>query len=231
MAMKRALLASSAVLLAGAGNASADGLYANIFAGVNFQQGSSGFQQTVSSFTSTGYNLDGREGFLIGGTIGTDLNQWVQGLRIEGEVSWRNNDSSGRFFATTVLSSGSAGAVEANLSTFSLLANLWYDFDIGENIKPYVGGGVGFGWTNGEVTFYPATLASFQQDFDDSGFVWQLGAGFKYPLNDSMQIGVGYRYFRGPDIDNNVFLGKNDLPITHERDNHSVTLEMTFDLN
>lgn len=232
MVSKRALLASSAFLLVGTGTASADGLYANVFGGVNFQNDVGGNQATTT--TATSYAADVEPGFVIGGTIGTDLNQYVQGLRIEGEVSWRDNDANGRFSQVTFFAGTTSGILESSQSTFALLVNLWYDFDIGEGVKPYVGGGIGWGRSEAEGVFYrtfPSTGTAFIYDADGSGFVWQLGAGLRYPIADDMKLGLGYRYFRGPDIDNNVFVGKNSLPLEFERDNHSVTLDLTFDLN
>lgn len=230
MVSKRALLASSAFLLAGTGTASADGLYLNVFAGGDFQEDVSGAQGTTTTFTN--YFADDRGGFVLGGAIGTKLG-YVQGLRIEGEISWRNNDANGRFaFGSTF--GTSTGILETNQSTFSLLANLWYDIDMGSKLVPYVGGGIGWGWVQAEGTFYritPSTGTAYAYDVDDSGFVWQLGAGLRYPIQEGMSLGLGYRYFQGPDIDNNVFIGKNDLPLEHAQDHHSVTLDMTFDLN
>lgn len=231
MVSKRALLASSAFLLVGTGTASADGLYLNIFAGANLQNDISGAQGTTTTFTN--YFGDDQGGFVIGGTVGMPLD-FAKGFRLEGEFSWRDNDANGRFAAASSLIGTSSGILETSVSTFSLLANLWYDIDFGGKLVPYVGGGVGWGWSKAEGTFYrttPATGTPYAYDVDDSGFVWQLGAGLQYPIQDGMKLGLGYRYFRGPEIDNNVFIGKNDLPVEHARDNHSITLDMTFDLN
>ena len=35
--------------------------------------------------------------------------------------------------------------LDGNLSTFAILANAWYEFAIGSKMRPYVGGGVGWG--------------------------------------------------------------------------------------
>jgi opacity protein-like surface antigen len=236
MVSKRALLASSAFLFAGTATASADGLYLNVFAGANFQNDASAAQAvntTTISYGTTTYFADDRGGFVLGGTIGTRLDGFMSGLRLEGEVSWRKNDASGRYSVNT-FSTPSSGLVESEMSTFAVLANLWYDIDTGGKLVPYVGGGIGWGYSEAEGVFHrtsPTTITNFAYDTDGSGFVWQLGAGVRYPIQDGMKLGLGYRYFRGPEIDNDVFFGKYALALEHERDNHAVTLDMTFDLN
>jgi opacity protein-like surface antigen len=234
MLYKRLLMASSAVaLLATTGSAQAETWYYSVFGGVNLQNDTSGFQSTVTTFATpaTFFDIDAKTGFVMGAAVGVKLNEAVAGLRLEGEVSYRENNLGGRH--STTVTGTFAGPHDGNVSTFALMANAWYDVDFGMGFTPYLGGGVGWGRSNADGFFRGvwATSGNIRYDFEESGFVWQAGAGVKYPIADGVTLGVEYRYFRGPDIDNNVFLGKNALPVDFERDNHAVQLNLAFDLN
>jgi opacity protein-like surface antigen len=228
MQLKRVLLASSALaLLAGAGSAHAGDMYISVLGGANWQADSSG---AVVTPTSSSFNVDPDTGFVVGGAVGAKLDQWLNGLRAEIEVAYRRNDLSGSFST----SSGSTGGVlNLNSSNFSVMANVWYDIDMGWKIKPYVGGGAGWvrskvngaavttftsgGSTTGLFTTFNATA---------SGFAWQLGLGFNYEAAPGVDVGVGYRYFEGQDFAP-FFLGFGRL----ENQNHSVLVNLTIDVN
>jgi len=233
MESKRLLMASSAlVLLATTGNANAAGWYYSVFGGVNLQDDTRGFQSTPPS-TFTSYDIDAKTGFVMGAAVGLKLDEAITGLRLEGEVSYRENNLGGRFSTGSTFFGSFTGTNDGNVRTFALMANAWYDIDVGMAFTPYLGGGVGWGRSNVDGFLRqnaPGTGIS-RYDFDESGFVWQAGAGVKYPIADGVTLGLEYRYFRGPEIDNNVFLGKNALPVEFERDNHAVQLNLAFDIN
>ena len=65
---------------------------------------------------------------------------------------------------------------QADMSTWSVMANLWYDIDIGSKWKPYFGGGVGYA----RNTFRP--LATSMPRAASEGFAWQGGLGISYSL-------------------------------------------------
>jgi opacity protein-like surface antigen len=149
MRNKSIFLATTAVaLLTGSGAAQAGNLYVSVFGGANFQHDQSGVHTTTNSptLTSTNFNLNADTGFLIGGTIGTDLDKWAQGLRVEMEVAYRRNDLNGRWRNTADTLPNvytEQGLISGNTSSFSILANVWYDIPVGIKAVPYVGGGVG----------------------------------------------------------------------------------------
>jgi len=235
MESKRLLMASSALaLLASTGNADAAGWYYSVFGGVNLQEDASGFRSTlVPASTFTFYDIDAKTGFVMGAAVGAKVDEAITGLRLEGEVSYRENNLGGRFSTGSTVFGNFSGPHDGNVSTFALMANAWYEIDFGMGFTPYVGGGVGWGRSTVKGSFSGVGLLSTvaRYDFDESGFVWQAGAGVKYPIADGVTLGVEYRYFRGPEIDNNVFLGKNALPVEFERDNHAVQLNLAFDIN
>lgn len=248
MRMKSVFLATTAVaLLTGTGAAQAGDLYVSVFGGANFQTDNSGLNQTSSGnqFTTTRFNESPETGFVLGGAVGAHLDKWAQGLRTEVEVSFRRNSLGGDWnnhIDTTVSSStvdtqNEHGPISGHVSNFSILANVWYDFDIGTKVKPYVGGGAGWARSRAEIVA-PVTTSSGCCDLDgsnsrtqeNSGFAWQLGAGFNYPVSPGVDLGIGYRYFRGPSFDP-LFIGKNNTPVPVDNENHSVQVNLTIGIN
>jgi len=124
----------------------------------------------------------------------------------------------------TTTASGTA-TTTGEIKAFSLMANVWYDFDLdGSPITPFIGGGIGmaqldvsyrvnahlnstFYTTHYEsissifgVTFGPYT-ASASGSGKDWVFAWQLGAGLGYELGGGMMLSAQYRYFATGDAD------------------------------
>lgn len=232
MHMKKLWLATAAVAaLATVQQAQADGMYVSVFGGANFQKDNSHFATAGYFSGSEAHNTDPDTGFVIGAAIGTGLDNWVKGLRVELEASYRRNDVGGDWregifggLSTTT------GDIDANASTFALMANAAYDIDMGWKIKPYVMGGVGWARSKFEGAEYfsgGGTNATFE--VENSGFAWQLGAGFNYEVAPGVDVGLGYRYFDAPD--NSYFAGKNISEIDRDNVNHAVTVNLTIDTN
>lgn len=240
MRLKRVLLATSALaLLAGANPAQADGLYISVFGGANWVEDSSASIFVTDGVYSSGnlsWSTDADTGFVLGGAVGTHLDKWVKGLRVELEASYRRNDVGGVWATagTTFFGSGSSsGTVDANLSTFAVMANVWYEHDMGWKVRPYVGGGVGWARTNLNGALLTTTGDRTTFDRDNDGFAWQLGAGFNYEAAPGVNVGLGYRYFNGPDIAppftiDPFFDGKQSFGRV-ESDSHAVMLNLTID--
>jgi len=244
MRMKRVLLASTALaLLAGAQQAQAGDLYISVFGGANWVADSSAnFTDTGGTDTTTYYqwNTDADTGFVLGGAVGTHLDNWAKGLKVELEASYRRNDVAGGWAVSQITDGGedaATGAIDANISTFAMMANVWYEHDMGWKVRPYIGGGLG--WANakldgaGITTDGTDTFTSF--DEHNSGFAWQLGVGLNYEAMPGVDLGLGYRYFNGPDFDEpfgidpwfagKEFFGKVD------NNSHSVLINLTVDIN
>jgi opacity protein-like surface antigen len=199
MRLKLVLLGScvSAVGFAAIGPAeAAPGFYGSVLGGLNWSKDFKGHASTatISSFSTSFFNVNGHSemGFIVGVAIGYDLSDVVtKGLRVELEGAYRHNHANGSYtFAGTTISSGgtSTTAHTANAVTWSVMANVWYDFDLTDRLKPYVGGGVG--WARNKLV--PKFTAFPSASNDD--FAWQLGAGINYKLSPAASIGLGYRY-------------------------------------
>ena len=113
--------------------------------------------------------------------------------------------------ATFTLTAATAGDVNA----FSIMANLWYDFDLGEStpLTPFIGVGAGMARLEAEYSIratYPTnTLAWFplygstytsNSSADDWVFAWQVGAGLAYEFGGGMSLSAQYRYFSTGDV-------------------------------
>lgn len=225
MKLKTLLAATTAcALVAAAPSANAGDLYVSVFGGLNMLADDSG-PAWSNDIEDSSWSSDADTGFVLGGTVGTTLDRWAEGLRVEMEVSYRRNDLGGNWVSTN-----SDGAIDGNLSTFAILANAWYEFDIGSKMRPYVGGGVGWGRMHADMvalTSDGSDTVTSASDITESGFAWQLGLGGRYEVSPGVDVGIGYRYFRGPDF-HDFFGGDYDGNL--ENENHSVSVELKIDI-
>lgn len=103
-------------------------------------------------------------GMVFGGGIGYRYNDW---MRADVTVDWAGKYDTG---------------LAGDLSTVTVLGNLYYDFANESAFTPYVGAGAGYGWVNNGV------------NGDDSGFAVGLAAGVAVDLTQNLALDVGYRF-------------------------------------
>lgn len=233
MQNKKLWLATTAIALLGSiPQAQADGLYVSVFGGANFVAEESAAVDVGPGSTTETFSSDPDTGFVIGGVIGTHLDKWAKGLRTEIEVAYRRNDVGGTWFDGDGSSSFEAGFIDANVSTFTIMANAWYDINIGSKVVPYVGGGVGWARSQAKVAFIETTPTSGDFDTDvieNSGFAWQLGLGFNYEVAPDVDVGIGYRYLVTPKFAE--FLLVNTDGDHDNVQNHAVQINLTVGIN
>ena len=82
----------------------------------------------------------------------------------------------------------------------SVMANALIDFGNEDGFSVYGGGGLGLA----EVKVSDSTSSSNNFSLKDSGLAWQLIAGVRYAVWDNVQMGLKYRYFQGPRIEDNL---------------------------
>ena len=154
-------------------------------------------------------------GFVLGGAYGRNLNNaW----RMELELAYRENqvDSSAEFVgiygktsyivtpsSVVIPGSGSYGTFESRVpvdgstSFFSVMANVWYDFNIAGPWETFVGVGVGMAQANVndlEVNYYGYATSNIA-DGSDWVFAYQFGVGAGYNLDNGVRLSAQYRYF------------------------------------
>lgn len=140
-------------------------------------------------------------------------------LRMEGEASWRRTDVDSIEFDQFTAAQVFVRDINDNIdvkgtrSTLSLMANAWYDVDVGVGgFTPYFGGGVGVQYVRYDVDLpidlprIPALstgaadiLRGIGGDDGDWVLAYQVGAGVGYRLMESLVVHVGYRYMGAGD--------------------------------
>lgn len=125
-------------------------------------------------------------GFYLRGDVGMSFLEWSGGDDDHGflggvGVGYRFDDN-----LRTDLTVDWAGKYEvapgADLSTTTVLGNLYFDWANDSAFTPYVGAGAGYGWVNTDV------------GSDDSGLAVGLAAGVAVRITDGVDLDVGYRF-------------------------------------
>lgn len=161
-------------------------------------------------------------GFGITGAMGYSWNQ----VRLEGEVSYRQNDiDSIELTSITLAGIGSfttAAAFEGDgdVSALGFMVNGWYDFNTGSRWTPYLGIGVG----TAQISINDASVTILGVDVpladdDDWVFAYQAGAGITYEISPNVDISLGYRFFGTSDPD---FTDVSGIPFDVEYMSHNI---------
>ncbi len=109
------------------------------------------------------------------------------GFRSDLELAYRNNE---------------VEVWGSDAEVWSGMINLFYDFNRGGSVQPYLGAGVGYG----KLDF---------ESLDDSGFAWQARAGIGIALTQQATLDVGYRYFMMEDLELDLD-GPTDVEYEHQ---------------
>jgi OOP family OmpA-OmpF porin len=147
MTLRKGLLAATMLALPMAANAQpVNGVYIGAGVGANFRS-QSNFDKIQGNFqTDTGYVALGSVGWGFG-----------NGLRLEVEGNYRYNNGNRGVpgpRANTATSGGNTTTVTSiygqagELAQYGVMVNALYDFNMGWPIVPYVGVGVGAGWSD-----------------------------------------------------------------------------------
>jgi opacity protein-like surface antigen len=137
--------------------------------------------------TELSASIDLDNGFTAGIAAGGRFTPW---LRADAELSGNWHDFSGEEEFETSGGQTTSYDLEGDVNALFVLANLWIDVPVGEVIRPYIGGGVGMGRLDADVS----TTAGDIVDDSDWGFAYQLGAGIAFDLTANMVVDVGYRF-------------------------------------
>lgn len=151
--------------MAGSTAATAQDMYAGGNLGINYTHD--------GEIAGSGFDTAFAVGYAIGGYVGFDMGDY----RLEGEVSYRAND---------IDDIGGVSISSSSVTTMALMANAFYDFDSGSPIVPYVGGGLGVGFS---------TLELGGAEGDATALAFQLIAGGAYKMSDTLELTLDYRLF------------------------------------
>ena len=142
-------------------------------------------------------------GYDFGGVVGYDFG-W---LRLEADASYRAADLNTLQAGTTGLvgngpgapfATGQQFAADGEVNVLSFMVNALADFGEDDGLQGFVGGGAGVARTDLEGTIDASGPGAF--DDSDSGFAWQVLAGVRAPLTDSIDAGLRYRFFNADDV-------------------------------
>jgi opacity protein-like surface antigen len=220
MRLKTVLMASAAVVvgLAATGVAQADGVYGSFSGGLNWTDDP---VNGTANGGSTNVTLSAEDGFIVALAVGWHLDEVITpGLRVELEGAYRHNNANGSYTAQTASGLNSSSSLGTDLVTWSVMANLWYDFDMGHSLRPYFGGGIG--WARNKVVAELTAVPTVEAE----GFAWQAGFGLNVAVSPAGSVGLGYRYMdsgEGPSTVGGFYLGD----VTHS----SVVFSLNYDLN
>jgi opacity protein-like surface antigen len=125
-------------------------------------------------------------GLYLRGDAGMSFLNWSggnddAGLSVGGGIGYRYNDYMRTDLTVDWAGDYSIGA-GADLSTTTVLGNLYYDFANDSAFTPYVGAGLGYGWVNRDI------------GTDRSGIAYGLTAGVAVDLSTNLALDVGYRF-------------------------------------
>ncbi len=223
MRLRKLLMASAAIVSLSATMSSAQAAqpYASLFGGASFLQsqtmaGKDHTRTTAEYYTATSsqsLETSFKTGFVLGGNAGVE---WGNGLRTEVELAFRQHTSKRRAHLkthfhsqyltyvsteeggyTTIATSDHTRnedvSAKLKLRAWSLMANAWYDFDLGLPITPYVGGGIGLA----QVKVSGDLDGNRLFEKNDSVFAWQVGVGASVPITDIDQAVCRLSLLRG----------------------------------
>ncbi len=109
-------------------------------------------------------------------------------LRTEVEYAFRsefNSEDSASFYGATY-------STETSINVHTIMANVYYDFYNESAFTPYVGGGLGVGFLDGDFETNGVHVGSTK--IQNTVFAFNLGAGVGYNINESLTADLGYRY-------------------------------------
>ena len=169
---------------------SASPWYVSVFSGVSIIDGDVDFTNGTTTVST-----DFDSGLHLGGAIGI---KWLRAgngnitPRTELEVSYSEHD------VDTLDFSGNGAGNEivvggSQISALSIFGNLFFDFNTGGRITPYIGGGLGVKIVNHDIIY---NAAGVNLNDDDQGeFAWHVTGGASFQLTERARgfIDIGYR--------------------------------------
>ena len=129
----------------------------------------------------------------VSGSVGLgipgNLKEYIWDDKIDSGVAWNgavgNNFGSYRLEGAVGYEKHDFTNTSENVSMLTVMANGYYDFDTKSDVIPYLMAGAGVADIN--VTWFPHSATSF---------VWQVGFGAGFKVDDNITMDLGYRYIK-----------------------------------
>lgn len=169
-------------------------------------------------------SVDMDKGYDFGGVVGYDFGPF----RLEAEASYRKADideltsSTGGIPAGNVTPTGTLAA-NGSFDALSFMLNGLLDFGPDDGLQGFVGGGVGVARTGFDATVRESSPGAF--DDSDTGFAWQILAGVRAPLTDSIDVGLRYRLFNAESVN---LIDQRGRGLEDNVRSHSILGTLTF---
>lgn len=209
--MSLAAVSAMALLLPSTAHAETyKGWYVSGLANMSFQRNAdsdiSGLAKSEIEYM-TGWGLSGSGGY-----------NWGNGLRNDLELVYRN--SMVESVEPSVLGDG------GGIHNFALMANVFYDYDTGTRVTPYVGLGVGGSRVDADNMRHIAVNSVI--DDTQYAFAYQAIAGFALKLEGNWSFTADYRYFATPEVDFETASGANAKT---ENASHNIMMGVRYQFN
>lgn len=138
------------------------------------------------------------------------------GLRPELNFSYNEND-----IETFTVNGAEVDSANSKLRALRLMANVWFDIDLGGSVLPYIGGG--FGLQNTEFSREGA-------EADDDTTAYQLGAGVNFLVNDRTTLALDYRYLvaQEPEFESRDATTGSTTTLKSEYENQQIGLSLRY---
>jgi len=171
-------------------------------------------------------------GLYLGGGFGYRI---LENLRLEGEVGYRANkiDDAKVIIPSQIVGAEVKGG-EGDITSWSFLANIRYDFPIGKRWSMHLGGGIGavqmslkeFSLIISPVVPDPPSWKRLVANDKTWEFAYQASIGIAYQLSKSFIIDLDYSYFTTNldfvDVEGNKFGGE------HRSGNYQISMRYLF---
>lgn len=141
--------------------------------------------------------LESNVGFHFGAAIGK---RFTEHLRADLQLTYRQNE------VTNMSLRKEADKSQGHIGMLAIMANGYVDWDFGIGVIPYLGAGIG--WGSVEIDAKNQGVLRSKIEGRDSVFAWSIMAGGTYPINEYLDLSLGYRYIATTDPDINTGLSE-----------------------
>ena len=159
-----------------------EGTYVSIIGGAAFLEDMEEISNGMD--VCAGFETGWAASVALGAGVGDDH------FRVEAEVGYLSagvNDIDVSGFTVT--------DVSGDLYSVAVMFNGYYDLYLSDTLGGYVGGGLGWAFTNIDADGVIPGAGTVAADDSDADFAWQVRAGLAVELREGMVLTVGYRLF------------------------------------